>query len=107
MQSSLVGFESLELRYHLTLNIREGFGFLVQHVQKSEGQSLSRVHGKAYKNDFVHVKFLSKFLATEKYILTKLDVQKNKVDKQKKLGSKNFHKYLQLQIANRSNKAKQ
>ena len=68
---------------------------------------MSRVLGKAYSNDFVHVKFLLKFLATEKHILTKLDAQKNKEDKQRNLGSEKFHKYLPLQIVNNSNKVKQ
>ena len=38
--------------------------------------------------------------------MTKLDAQKNKEDKQRNLGSKRFHKYLPLQIANSSNEVK-
>ena len=60
-----------------------------------------------YEYYFPHVIFLLEILATEIRIMTKLDAQKNKEDKQRNLGSKRFHKYLPLQIANSSNEVEQ
>ena len=53
---------------------------------------------RAYKHDYVNVKFSLKILTTEKHVLTKLVAQQNKEDKQRNVRSKKFHMNLPLQI---------